>query len=208
VFRNLRSQPWSGQAQGLTYQRAIGALENYGHYAEVTLLGQKWIETLERCGRFVQQFDPFTGAPALSKQDGYGPTLLAMLEYLSRMHGVSLDVVNGQVWWSALADGKDFTYTQRWGDRTWTLTSEKGIFRARLNDRELFSCTAGVRVVTDLDGKNCQVVGIDSKPQSGSVQMGGQRIEFSVAPNQVLRLDGKKFQVASAVPFDYPFHKK
>ena len=53
------------------------------------------------------------------KPDGYGPMILAALEYISRMHGIHLDVEHDRVWWSGLGtDGKDFTYTQRWGDKT------------------------------------------------------------------------------------------
>jgi len=59
-----RSGPndWSGQPEGLTYQRAIRALDNYGHFAEVTLLGRKLIDAINRGGdHFPQQFDPTTG---------------------------------------------------------------------------------------------------------------------------------------------------
>jgi Trehalase len=40
-FRSVKNNNWSGQPQGLTYQRSIRALENYGHYAEVCLIGHK-----------------------------------------------------------------------------------------------------------------------------------------------------------------------
>lgn len=34
-FQNLKGNNWSGPPEGLTFQRAIRALENYGHHAEV-----------------------------------------------------------------------------------------------------------------------------------------------------------------------------
>ena len=46
------------------------------------------------------------------------------------------------------------------GERTWMLAAGKNRFTASLNGRELFSCTRGVRVVTDLDGKVQEIVGI------------------------------------------------
>ena len=59
LYRNHPGNDWSGQPQGLTYQRAIGALENYGHFAEVTLLGQKLIPVLiDNDYKFSQQLDP------------------------------------------------------------------------------------------------------------------------------------------------------
>ena len=56
LYHNSEGNSWSGQPQGLTYQRAIRALENYGHYAEVSLLGQKLFPVLIRNGyKFSQQ---------------------------------------------------------------------------------------------------------------------------------------------------------
>ena len=207
LFRNDSENNWSGQPEGLTYQRAIRALENYGHFAEVTLLGRKLIEAVGRGGnRFTQQFDPFTGMPTSPGQDRYGPTILSVLEYISRLHGIHLDVENGRVLWSALADrGKAFTYAQHWGNRTWTLDCDKGRFIARLNGKELFSCTQGVRVATDLEGNAREVVGIESTRQRIILHAGGSRWELSVTPNQVYRLDGIKPVLLRAAPFDYPF---
>jgi hypothetical protein len=202
-----RSGPnnWSGQPEGLTYQRAIRALDNYGHFAEVTLLGRKLIDAINRGGdHFPQQFDPFTGLATAGHADNYGPTLLSVLEYCSLMHGISLDVEHDQIWWSGLVDGgKDYTYTQRWGDRTWTLTFEKGNFIGRLNDQEVFSCTAGVRVVTDFDGQVREAIGIDSVLRSVTLIVGDTWHKLTVAPNQVVQLDGTILQAA---PFEYPYH--
>jgi hypothetical protein len=118
------------------------------------------------------------------------------------MDGVALDVEHSQVWWSALSDGGDFTYTQRWSGKTWTLTSEKGNFTAQVNDRTVFSCTAGVRVVTDLDGKVLKVVGIDSVPQPITLSVSDTMDKLTVNSNQVFGADGK---LLTSAPFDYPY---
>ncbi|HBO45223.1 MAG TPA: hypothetical protein DD670_15105, partial [Planctomycetaceae bacterium] len=122
LFKNVRDNNWSGQPQGLTYQRAIRALENYGHWAEVTLLGDVFLRTVGKTCRFRQQYDPFTGEPddvTHAKAD-YGPTALAVLEYISRMHGIHLD--RRRVLWSGLPRGEHSIHsTQRWGDREYTL---------------------------------------------------------------------------------------
>lgn len=205
LFRNELENSWAGQPQGLTYQRAIRALENYGHYAEVSLLGDKFINLLMRNGgKFYGQFDPTTGTPS-GYAEGYGPTLLAALEYISRMYGVHPDVEQGELCWSALADpAADFTYTQKWGQRSWTLHCKTGRFRASLNGRELFSCTAGVRVVTDLEGKVREIIGIEPGPRPIDLEVGGARHAFTVSPNQVYRFDDSKPMLLRTVPFDYP----
>ncbi|MBM3861150.1 MAG: hypothetical protein FJ395_16095 [Verrucomicrobia bacterium] len=205
LYQNAPGNNWSGQPQGLTYQRAIRALENYGHYAEVTLIGQKLLPVLIRNGyTFPQQLDAMTGEPSGPKPDGYGPMILAALEYISRMHGIHLDVEQERVWWSAL-DGAEFTTTQRWGERTWTLAAGKDRFTASLNGKELFSCTRGVRVVTDLDGKVQEVVGIAPGSQTVALQTAGARRELTVKPNEVWRLDSAKPVHLRAVQFDYPY---
>jgi hypothetical protein len=200
---------WSGQPEGLTFQRAIRALQNYGHFAEVTLIGRKLIDAIIRGGHFPQQFDPMTGLPDVSgggHGDGYGPTVLAVLEYCSLMNGISLDVEHNQVWWSGLADGgENYTYTQRWNDQTWTLTKKGGTFTACVNNRDVFSCTAGVRVVTELDGRVREVVGIDTAPQSVTLNAGNTQSKLTVAPNQIYRADGTVLRIA---PFDYPYHER
>ena len=40
-FENKEGNNWSGPPEGLTYQRAIRALESYGHHAELVLLGER-----------------------------------------------------------------------------------------------------------------------------------------------------------------------
>lgn len=208
MYENVPGNNFSGQPQGLTFQRAIRALENYGHHAEVTLIGQKLLPVLIRNGcTFPQQLDALTGAPSGPKPDGYGPMILAALEYISRMNGIHLDVASHHVWWSAL-DGADFTYTQRWGGRVWTLTATKGVFTASLNGKELLSCTRGVRVVTDLDGNVREIVGIAPGTQNLLVQIAGDRSELIVKPNQVWRLDVTKPVLLRAAPFDHPYKGK
>jgi Trehalase len=184
LFQNGKPNDWSGTPQTLTYQRALRALETYGHYSLVTALGQKLIDAVERAhNRFTEQFDAFTGEPGNPGQDGLDCTIISVLEYLSRMHGIHLDVVNGQVWWSA-CDEKDFSYSQRWGERTWTMTLTNGVTSASLNGKNLFTCTAGVRVVTDLDGKVVELIGITAQKQKVTLAANGQRQKISVKPDQ------------------------
>lgn len=203
LFLSKSRNNWSGQPQGLTYQRAIGALENYGHYAEVTLLGRKLIPVLIRNGcAFTQQLDPFTGEPG--GKDGYGPMILAALEYINRMHGIHLDVEQERVWWSGLAeDGHDFTCSQRWGDTTWAIECGEGQLQATVNGDEVFRASAGARIVTDLAGRPIEVVGIDSRTRQVTVKAEAGQWELAVGPNQGYRLDRPEPTAFRNAPFDY-----
>lgn len=191
LFHNGLRNNWSGQPQGLTYQRAIDALERYGRFAEVTRLGRKLLPVLMRNdNKFTQQLDPMTGAPSGQTADGYGPMMLAALEYISRMHGIHLVVSDDKIWWSAVdADGADFSNTQGWGDLELRLESNDGTVRAMVANNLTFTITAGARVVSDLSGNPLKIVGISPESQTVSLTIGDVIQDFVIQPNQVIQLD-------------------
>ncbi|HKK19095.1 MAG TPA: hypothetical protein VJ952_10485, partial [Opitutales bacterium] len=206
LFYNGKRNNWSGQPQGLTYQRAIDALENYGHYAEVTLLGQKLLPVLidNNC-RFTQQLDPMTGAPSGQRPDGYGPMALAALEYLSRLHGIHLEVDEGRVWWSAVdPEAADFNYEQSWGEHSFRLSYKDSIMSAYVGKELVFSCSAGARVITDLSGKVLEVVGAAPEPVRFQLKRNTGMTELLVQPNTVYAIDEEGAKLKSAVPFHRP----
>ena len=165
AFRNAIENNWSGQAEGLTYQRAILALERYGYEPIVTKLGHKLFETVIDGGYyFTQQYDPFTGAPSrvspVTKepipegsdeegQDAYGPTLLSVLEYMAHIWGVHMDM--GEIWFS-LGSGEEYEYTQVWGENSYTIKSDGKTAEIFVNGEKKFTENTGVRIVTDKQG--------------------------------------------------------
>jgi hypothetical protein len=210
LFQNVPGNSWSGQPQALTYQRAIDALENYGHYSEVPLIGAKLLAALIRNGfTFPQQLDPTTGTPSGPKPDGYGPMILTSLEYISRMYGIQLDVEHGRVWWSCVPDEEhNFTYTQRWGDRNYVLSLQDKSVQAQLDGRPLFTCTSGVRIITDLLGNVVEVVGIASEEVPVTLVTTSDRWTFRVAPNQVFQITEKGPELKGSAPFALPGRPK
>lgn len=148
MFRSNPGNDWSGQPQGLTWQRAITALENYGFYNILPLLGERLFQALGRDRVFTQQFDPFTGRAA-GGTDGYGPTMLAALEYLSRLHGVHLQ--GEELWWGAWGT-RETVYEQRWGDSVFRIVCDAEQAEAFIDGRQVFKTETGVRTVTDHQG--------------------------------------------------------
>lgn len=165
AFRNAPENNWSGQAEGLTYQRAILALERYGYEPLVTRLGHKLMDAVIRGGYlFTQQYDPFTGAPSRVStrthlplapgedgplQDAYGPTLLAVLEYMAHIWGVRRQM--DELWFS-LGSGIRYSYEQRWGEHTYRIDSDGRKARVLLDGREAFASPCGVRIIADEAG--------------------------------------------------------
>ena len=174
MFRNAPENNWSGQCEGLTYQRAIIALERYGYEPLVTKLGRKLLDAIIRGGYvFTQQFDPFTGEPSrvgmvshevLSRdsdepfQDSYGPTLLAALEYIAHIWGIAL--VGDEVWFS-LGSGLSYTYAQRFGDDVYEIKSDGRSGAIYKNRIAVGSEPCGIRLVTNRDGKILRTVKIE-----------------------------------------------
>ncbi len=166
AFRNAPENNWSGQPEGLTYQRAILALERYGYQRIVTELGRKLINAVDANGcRFTQQYDPFTGKASLVRmsdhqpvpedsgeaiQDAYGPTLLACLEYIAHHYGIHPHL--GQVWFS-LGSGSPYEYEAVFYDHHYEIRSNGKRAEIRMDRKTLGSWKCGKRIVTDENGQ-------------------------------------------------------
>jgi len=201
AFRNAPENNWSGQPEGLTYQRAILALENYGFHSLVTLLGKKLVRTIADHGyRFTQQFDPFTGAPSLVHavthqpvppgsdepvQDAYGPTLLSALEYIAHRFGIHPHL--GQVWFS-LGGGEEYTYDAVFYDHRYAIRSDGTKAEIAVDGRPVGTWECGQRIVTDRLGRLLSTVQIEEPvPVEPFVSQRSTPEKFSDSPGFVNR---------------------
>jgi hypothetical protein len=184
TFENIAGNNWSGQPQALTYQRSIQALENYGHYAELTMIGRKFLEVIGDSIKFTQQFDPFT-AKINNSKDGYGPAILTTLEFISRFYGIH--ITQNQIFWSCLNDKNDFDYQQKWNNTTYRMKSMNGIVKCLINNKEAFSFTKGTRFVTDLNGKLIEAIGIETKSEIIHFKSKHASFSSSIESNGVYR---------------------
>jgi hypothetical protein len=188
TFRNASENNWSGQPEGLTYQRTIRALENYGYYAEITTFGEKLINCVGKHNTFPQQFDPYTGAFSEAEQrKDYGPTALGILEYISRFYGVHTQF--DEIYWGALGrDKQEISYTQHWDGDAFTVQTKNGATTGAINGKEIFQVTNGVRVVTDWKGKVTKIINITSQPTKVTYRIGGKKKTALLQSNQVLTI--------------------
>lgn len=224
LFRNINFNNWGGQPEGLTYQRAIQALEQYGHVAEIRLLGKKWLRLL--CGKkkLVQQYDPFDGSPCVTRaeglapkgeetqrycdvttigSDGYGPTVLSALEYISLMFGVNISFE--KVTWSAVLGWPASCYTQHLCGHSFRLVQDGKNMTASIDGRHIFTCSCGVQIVTDMDGSILSLTGIEDKAVNILLLKENHSYEGLIKPNQqTVPADGR-FCVIRQTAFDYPF---
>lgn len=155
LFRNIPTNNWSGQVEALTYQRAIAALERYGFYRLIPQLGRKLMKAIGPDCVFVQQYDPFTALPSVCSlgsggSDAYGPAMLSVLEYCSRMHGVHIE--GERVYWGAYGTAA-CEYRQVWGSRVFRICSDGVRASGYVDGRRVFLVPVGTRVVTDYKGR-------------------------------------------------------
>ena len=169
-FRNNSGNDWSGQPEGLTFQRSIRAMENYGHYAELSMIGQKFIEAMADSLKFTQQIDPFT-SKITPNLDGYGPSILASLEFISRMYGIH--ITQDKIYWSCLDNKNNYSYSQQWGNYLFKMTTGDNRVSCLINGKEVFSFTKGARVISDLSGKIIEVAGIEPEKKKIKVTCKG-----------------------------------
>ena len=210
------SNNWSGPPEGLTFQRTIRALEQYGHNAELVLIGTRQKAALYNSmtfPQFPQQIDPFTSIPS-THGDCYGPMLLSMLEYTALTTGIAVRPEASALLWSnvqtdATAAAHTFSFAQQLGASSFNLTgSVGGEFVGSRNGAELFKCSGGTRVVTDADsGAVTRVIGIDSVPVVVRLELPGavKALVFTVGPNEEWDVAGSKPILVRRVPFVEPF---
>ena len=226
-FTNINFNNWGGQPQGLTYQRAIQALEQYGHVSEIRMLGKKWLYLLRDQKKLVQQYDPFDGTPCVTRSEGlapagdetaryegvatlgpegYGPTILAALEYISLLCGVNIAFEKAA--WSAVRNWPAGTYKQMMYGHTYTLTQDGQNMQAFLDETPVFTCSCGVQVVTSLSGEIISLSGIEETETPVSLYFGGTSYHGTISPNQQVLPENGSFRQIRQIAFDYPYKQE
>ena len=153
LFRNIKTNNWSGQCEALTYQRAIRALENYDYDDLIPKLGKKLFHAIGDSCVFVQQYDPFTGSPSLISldglQDSYGPAMLSVMEYTSRMLGIHIE--QDHIFWGT-CKGYESDYEQIWGNHSFKIINNEKTAQAFVDGKKVFESGKNLKIITDLTG--------------------------------------------------------
>lgn len=212
-FQNKKGNDWSGPPQGLTYQRALRALDSYGHHAELVLVGAAQRAALLKTRTFPQQIEPFTAQPD-ADHDCYGPMLLSMLEFAALSTGIAVRTEPPTLLWSAIAadaaSRPSFVFEQQLGvGALYRLDGfANGTFVGSRNGEPLFWAQGSARVVTTLDGTVTRVVGASDAPSTVTLRLAGSSspLDLYVSPNEEWAIDGAAApELSRKVPFTPPF---
>ncbi len=178
---------WSGPVEGLTMQRSVDALLGYGHHAEASWFGRKWLENLKKYRSYVQQYNPFTGEPAPGDQ-GYGPTVLAALEYITWLYGV--DYGKDELVFSCSAEDFESEYSQSLFGHVYTLKRQGGKAVVLLDGVEKLRASLGARIVTDMDCRVKRVSGMESGAREFVLTAEGVQHRIELRGNMTAEFDG------------------
>ena len=172
-FENVPVNSWSGQVQSLNYQRLIRAFENYNKYYELTIFALKYFDAVIKNPFFPQQFDPFTGI-AFDNPKGteYGPSVLATLEYISRLYGIHIN--REEVWYGCFGGDYKTKYTQKWSTHKYTVEYDGEYVYGFADDKKIFTVTPSVRIITDYNGVVKKI--INTSETDATVSLNGKEV--------------------------------
>lgn len=170
AFRNNPGNDWSGQPQGLTFLRSIRALENYGWDQTLPVLAHRIFGAVVLNDfQFSQQYDPISRAVTSPRGD-YGPTALAVLEYVAHMMGVRQEL--GKIIYSINYMIQPYEYRLTWRGDEYVLCSTGKWAMATVNGRRIYNGPCGVRVILDPRTGAHQVVPRPRKPLPDDTYVG------------------------------------
>ena len=138
--------------------------------------------------KFTQQFDPFQATINNSK-DGYGPSILASLEFISRLYGVH--IIKDNIYWSCLDSNHIYMYSQKWNNNTFKIKTNNNTVFCFINGKNILSFTKGIRLVSNLNGNLIEFVGIAEEPKPSKIEYNGTSYSLIVKPNTMYRLNDK-----------------
>ncbi|MCI5547392.1 MAG: hypothetical protein MR399_10620, partial [Clostridiales bacterium] len=142
--------------------------------------------------------NPFT-AQATAGGDGYGPTILAALEYMAYLYGVGFE--EDKVVFSALDDARETEYTQTIYGRTYAVKRENGRAAAYVDGKAAFSFTLGARVYATRDGVPEKIVGLNETAVDMALTVGGKTLTARLHPNEEMRVDGGRLVSVKRIDF-------
>lgn len=195
---DMADNSWGGPVQGLCHQRVIDALLNYRHHAELTVIARRWLTNALRVGAFPQQYDPFSG-DCCPGMDGYGPALLATLEYL--VHLLGIDYASGRFTLSNGAAEADSTYTQHIFDSDYTLTRTNGTAVLTKDGNTILTVTGAVRIVTDEALNVLSLHGMEPVAQDITLTVGDKTYTATVLPNEIYKVENGSLKLSERIAF-------
>lgn len=196
--KDFGGNSWSGPVNGLTCQRSIDALLNYSHHTESIMVGERIIKMLKENKGFVQNYNPFTGKQH-GDNDGYGPTLFALLEYVSVMYGVN--IAYDKALWTGVDSAGNFEYTQKLLGKEFKICHAEGKNTAFIDGECIFEASSNVRVKTDLSGNIEAIYSVSEEKSEVTLNYKGKSFKKEILPNEELCIENDMLKSVRKIDF-------
>lgn len=186
--RPIPRNSWGGATQALTALRAPRWMEYYGKPADLGQMMQQWVSAISRHTEFRQQMDPITGDFTQADPSGYSPAALVFFNYMWRLSGVRHE--DQRLEWNVRipAAGKS-RYSIQLPRGSASIEYKDQQATLQLNGKAWAILRGTVRLVTDLQGKLQEAVGISLKDEKTELHLvNGIQRRLSLRPNEKQKL--------------------
>lgn len=109
-------------------------------------------------------------------QDGYGPAMLSVLEYVSRIYGAHIE---RECLYRETIGEPTSIHEQVWGSQVFQIENYNEEAAAYINGRRMFEAGPNLRIVTDLKGRLLKVMGYT---QDTDVKKACRNLKLPVQP--------------------------
>jgi hypothetical protein len=180
---------WNGPTNFLTLIRTPHAFEHHGRAVELSWIMQPILSALFAADRFPQTLNPHNGEAGFTEK--YSPSILCLLDYVERLSGI-LPRPDGTLWFTGLVPKPATHAYALWetayarnidgtGFELLNLAEHSELYR----DGDLLGrFPAGLRIVTDRSGTLREIIGLTSRPVTGTIDWQGQSQAIAIAPNE------------------------
>ncbi|WP_300342651.1 hypothetical protein [Nesterenkonia sp.] len=206
---DYRRNSWAGPVNMLTQLRAPHAFEHHGRHAELGLISRPVLSALAAADRFCQCLDPHSGQAGHSS--GYSPAMLWLLDAVERWFGV-MPLPGDGLAFTSLAptrlggslDAEAVAYSRTVGGHRFELVSDDAGSSVHRSAEEILRFPRGWRVLTDAQGRPHTVVAVAPHRVAGVLEAGGQTLQLSLEPNELVQLRDMRITGRSSPGFTAP----
>ncbi|MBB6634984.1 MGH1-like glycoside hydrolase domain-containing protein [Cohnella thailandensis] len=204
---------WAGPVNFLSLIRAPHAFERHGRHVELTWILQPILSALSRMERFGQTLSPWTGEEGYT--EAYSPAILCALDFVERICGIQ-PTPEGELRFTGLLPSavdhgspvaEETAYSRTVDGVVYELYNTAEECYVFADGQLRFRFPAGVRLVTDRNGKLQSVVGMSARKVEGALLADGREIPLRVKGNEVWRAENGRLTLESAIGVVLPTYE-
>lgn len=201
---------WGGPTNFLSLIRAAHAFEHHGRVVEFTWVMRPILSALAAMARFPQVISPWTGEAGFTED--YSPAILCLLDFVERMCGI-LPAPAGEIRFtgltlSAMEGGREIAgdtgYARTVDGVRYELTVGREKCQVFRDGEPHVTFPAGLRVVTDRQGRLTGAVGMSVRTVTGEIDYRGSILQVHAEGNERLRLEDGRMIRDSAIGLVFP----